>query len=257
MKKTILPIIIIVVIIIIITITAIIFNLRKETNSQGENTIVETSNEINIMPISEEKQDFSENNTKKNTEKNYIEMTQLNYKQYSEGKYTFRIQDATRKDGKVTIKGRVYELINFPDKLTKEQLDAVNNNQALNILGEKVVKLPNDNANEYGYDMTLIVESTIKSKYPMIYYIKKNEDGSAKLVNGSEAKIADGTDIYMQITLNENIVCKYGNKNATLSKIYEKNYHIEDENRIRISHDDYSYFNFAKGYCYSIEYGSN
>ena len=258
-KKVLLVLIILVTItILIIGITLIYIKNNHKDNTQSiENNIIDNSKEVKIVQNSDKTKDFIETNTSNKKEKEYIELTESNYKEYSKNNYVFIIQDTIRnKDKTITLKGRVYKKIEMPDMLTKEQVDAISNGNALRILGEKVVRLENDNARNYGYDMTLIVESTKESKYKMIYYVKKNNDGTAKLSNGSEAFIADGTDIYMEITLKEKMICGYGTKRLELGQIYEKDYHIDDQERIRHINEDVANFYFSHGVCVSIDFSA-
>lgn len=258
-NKLILPILITITIIIIIIIAIILIsNKNKEditnivNNTLPENENNATTEQIEIINKNDNIEDFEQNaNISKNNK--YIDMTEENYKKYNTDEQTFRIQDVVNNNnGTMTIKGRVYKYIKIPRTLTKEQYDSLVNGSALKILGEKATKIEDDTkAQEAGYDICLKIESK-EHKYEMLYYVQKNADGTGTLYEGSEANIADGTDIYMQITLDENTICQNGRDKTTLKEYFSKGYHIENKNRTRLILKT-AEFEFENGKCISID----
>lgn len=247
--KVILPIIIVIIIIIILAIL-----MKKNSQKNDEITNIEENNSepIEIMDINEVANDFIQNENVINNS-NYIEMTEQNYKEYNTDNKTFRVQDVTNNNnGTMTIKGRVYEYVKMPEILSQDQYQALIDGKALKILGEKVFKVENDKkAQEAGYDICLEIESE-EYDYEMLYYAQKNEDGTATLYEGSEASIADGTNIYMQITLDENLLCQNGPEQTTLKQYFANGYHIKDKNRTRLILKTIE-FNFQDEKCISID----
>lgn len=233
-------------------------NSNANTNTEEINNNVPNSNGISIVNNESE---FTSDLDKKNnnSEKEYIELTEENYNKYdaNTADQMFIIQDAIKNgNGTTTIKGRVYKFIEIPNTITQEQYQTLLNGGTLNILGEKVVKNSNDEeAKEAGYDIELTIESK-KYDIPMIYYVKRNDDGSGALYEGSEAKLAEGTDIYMQITLSDDTYCLYHDKDMTLGDRYKENYHIDDVDKTRLTLEK-DEFMFDAGECSAILYAND
>lgn len=233
-------------------------NPDTSTNIDEDDNYIPNSNGISI--INNENEFISDlDKPTNNTEKNYIELTEENYNKYvlDTADQTFIIQDAINNgNGSFTIRGRVYKYIEIPNTITQDQYQALLNGKALNILGERVVKSSNDaEAHEAGYDMELVIQSQ-KYNLPMVYYVKRNDDGSGRIYKGSEAELAEGTDIYMQITLSANLPCIYNDDKMTLMDRYTENYHIKDVDKTRLILDN-DKFVFKNGQCVEIEYAYN
>ena len=234
--KKIIPVLIILLIIMIIIISVVAINLLKKNNNinttdpNGEKIIIENSE--NTKHIDTDSNDVN------NEEKVYQE---INFDNYEENNYmdnkTFRIQDVIHNNnGTITVKGRVYQYLELPSNLSNEEYKALIDGKSLNILGEKVTKVPDNSiAEEAGYEIALKVE-TKKYNHNIYYYASKNEDGTASLYNGSESSIAEGTDIYMQTTLNGDFECIYYEKSIPLKDYYKNDVHIEDVNKTRLLH---------------------
>ncbi len=247
--------------------TSNITNNITDDNNTNLNTSIDIDEDDNYIPnsngisiINNENEFISDlDKPTNNTEKNYIELTEENYNKYvlDTADQTFIIQDAINNgNGSFTIRGRVYKYIEIPNTITQDQYQALLNGKALNILGERVVKSSNDaEAHEAGYDMELVIQSQ-KYNLPMVYYVKRNDDGSGRLYKGSEAELAEGTDIYMQITLSANLPCIYNDDKMTLMDRYTENYHIEDVDKTRLILDN-DKFVFENGQCVEIEYDYN
>lgn len=247
--------------------TSNITNNITDDNNANLNTSIDIDEDDNYIPnsngisiINNENEFISDlDKPTNNTEKNYIELTEENYNKYvlDTADQTFIIQDAINNgNGSFTIRGRVYKYIEIPNTITQDQYQALLNGKALNILGERVVKSSNDaEAHEAGYDMELVIQSQ-KYNLPMVYYVKRNGDGSGRLYKGSEAELAEGTDIYMQITLSANLPCIYNDDKMTLMDRYTGNYHIEDVDKTRLILDN-DRFVFENGQCVEIEYAYN
>lgn len=247
--------------------TSNITNNITDDNNANLNTSIDIDEDDNYIPnsngisiINNENEFISDlDKPTNNTEKNYIELTEENYNKYvlDTADQTFIIQDAINNgNGSFTIRGRVYKYIEIPNTITQDQYQALLNGKALNILGERVVKSSNDaEAHEAGYDMELVIQSQ-KYNLPMVYYVKRNDDGSGRLNKGSEAELAEGTDIYMQITLSVNLPCIYNGDKMTLMDRYTENYHIEDVDKTRLILDN-DRFVFENGQCVEIEYAYN
>ena len=248
LKKILIILIIIVVIMIIIIGVALINLIKKDENINK----IDPNGDLVVIENKENTQDNGQNNTENNTstqyidtenaavnsgEKNYQEMNWENYYDANKDNNTFRIQDVIHNnDGTITIKGRVYQYLDLPSTLSANEYKALLDGKSLNILGEKVTKVQDDNiAKEAGYDTALKVE-TQKYKYNFYYYLNKNEDGTATLYNGSDSSIAEGTNVYLQKTLSGDFECYYYGEKILLKDYYKNDVHIEDLNKTRLLH---------------------
>ena len=247
--KKILPILIIIVVIMIIIIGVVLINLIKKDEKTAE---LDPNGDLVVIENKENTQDNRQNNTQNNTstqyidtenatvnsgEKNYQEMNWENYYDANKDNNTFRIQDVIHNnDGTITIKGRVYQYLDLPSTLSANEYKALLDGKSLNILGEKVTKVQDENiAKDAGYDTALKVE-TQKYKYNFYYYLNKNEDGTATLYNGSDSSIAEGTNVYLQKTLSGDFECYYYDEKILLKDYYKNDVHIEDLNKTRLLH---------------------
>ena len=247
--KKILPILIIIVVIMIIIIGVVLINLIKKDENINK---IDPNGDLVVIENKENTQDNGQNNTENNTstqyidtenaavnsgEKNYQEMNWENYYDANKDNNTFRIQDVIHNnDGTITIRGRVYQYLDLPSTLSANEYKALLDGKSLNILGEKVTKVQDDNiAKEAGYDTALKVE-TQKYKYNFYYYLNKNEDGTATLYNGSDSSIAEGTNVYLQKTLSGDFECYYYGEKILLKDYYKNDVHIEDLNKTRLLH---------------------
>ncbi len=195
----------------------------------------------------------------------YIEMTEAKYKEYSTSPYSFRIQEMVQNDnGTITIKGRVYKEIELLS-ITKEQYNDLINGKTIDLLGYQMKVNKDEDSDNGGYD--LLITST-GNKW-MKFYVEKNSDGSGKLHWYTEREMYEGTsfqegetgrfvgtDIYMQITLDENLKCKWGNESKTLQQEYFNrksngtlNIKEKDDTVLPFANDE---FIFQKGNCTSI-----
>ena len=195
----------------------------------------------------------------------YIEMTEAKYKEYSTSPYSFRIQEMVQNDNRtITIKGRVYKEIELLS-ITKEQYNDLINGKTIDLLGYQMKVNKDEDSDNGGYD--LLITST-GNKW-MKFYVEKNSDGSGKLHWYTEREMYEGTsfqegetgrfvgtDIYMQITLDENLKCKWGNESTTLQQEYLNrksngtlNIKEKDDTVLPFANDE---FIFQKGNCTSI-----
>lgn len=238
--KKIIPILIIIVVIMIIIIGAVLISLKKNNAKEFDGDpngdsifVVNEANNENTKYIDTDRADLN------NSEKVYEEINMENYYENNKDKKTFRIQDVIHNnDGTITIKGRVYQYLNIPSALSAEEYQALLKGKSLNILGEKVTKVQDDNiAQEAGYEIALKIE-TKKYNYDLYYYANKNEDGTATLYNGSDSSVAEGTNIYMQKTLNGNFECIYFDEKISLNEYFKNDVHIEDLNKTRLLHQN-------------------
>ena len=195
----------------------------------------------------------------------YIEMTEAKYKEYSTSPYSFRIQEMVQNDNRtITIKGRVYKEIELLS-ITKKQYNDLINGKTIDLLGYQMKVNKDEDSDNGGYD--LLITST-GNKW-MKFYVEKNSDGSGKLHWYTEREMYEGTsfqegetgrfvgtDIYMQITLDENLKCKWGNESRTLQQEYFNrksngtlNIKEKDDTVLPFANDE---FIFQKGNCTSI-----
>lgn len=255
-KKNMLPAIIILLIVIIIIIGVVLVFINKNNNlpiindTDPNGDIISIIDESNIN--SQQFIDLDDKDTN-NGEKKYQELNNVTYYSGNSDNKTFRIQDVIHnQDGTITIKGRVYEYIELPDKLSAKEYQALLDGKSLNISGEKVTKIQDDNvAKEAGYETALKIENK-KYDYEMMYYVNKNEDGTANLYNGSNSSIAKGTDTYLEKTLNGDFECLLNDQKITLKDYYKKDIHVADKNITRLLHEndefviDYEYNYFVR-----------
>ena len=237
-KINILPILIILLFIMIIIIVIVLNNLKKNNTTDPNGNLVSIINEKDSKT-----QNFIDtDNNDDNKEKNYQKMTYKLYNDSTKDNCTFRIQDVIHnKNGTITIKGRIYRYIELPTLLSENEYKALASGKSLNILGEKVTKIDDEKiAQEAQCDMALKIESK-KYEYKMIYYLNKNEDGTASLLNGVDASIGEGTDVYMEITVDGNLKCYLYDEEILLKDYYKEDKHIADKNRTRLIHqtDDF------------------
>ncbi len=236
-QKLLKPIIVLVIIIVLVLIIVIKNKSSIKINTEDPNgdliTIIDENNIDYSKFIDMDDKDDETQNIK------YELMTTDSYYSNSRKNKTFRIQDVIHNKNKtITIKGRVYEYIDLPEKLSAEEYNALLDGKALNILGEKVTKLDNDEiAQEAGYELALKIENK-RIKNECLYYVTKNEDGTANLYNGSESSIAEGTDKYLEITLNNNFICYILDEKIELKDYYKKDIHIANKNKTRLLHEN-------------------
>jgi len=245
-KTTILVILLILSTIAIIIMTFLLYKLNNEKTIETEKVVnlnnKITSLENTIDNLNEKIEDVS---SIINTSVKYIEMTEEKYKKYSSGKYRFEIQDMiSNNDETVTIKGRVFELIELPT-ITKEQYQNLLDKKTIDVLGYQMKV--NQDEDSSGHD--LLIESTGDW---MKFYIDKNSDGTGTLSDYTETALYEGTDIYMQIIVDENITTKSGLGNISLKeylKTWTGNIELKDEEMLPGFNDE---FIFENGKCTSI-----
>ncbi len=236
-QKLLMTLILLALIIVLVLIIVIKNNSSININTEDPNgdliTIIDENNIDYSKFIDMDDKDDEIQNIK------YDLMTTDSYFNNSRKNKTFRIQDVIHNKNKtITIKGRVYEYIELPEKLSAEEYNALLAGKALNILGEKVTKLDNnEKAQEAGYEIALKIENK-RIKNECLYYVTKNEDGTANLYNGSESSIAEGTDKYLEITLNNNFICYVLDEKIELKDYYKKDVHIANKNKTRILHEN-------------------
>ncbi len=234
-KKNMLPLLIIILFIVIIILLIILINMKKDEDNDPNGDLVSIIDENDSKT-----QNFIDvDSNDDNIEKNYMKMTYKLYNDSINNNCTFRIQDVVHnKDGTITIKGRMYKYIELPTLLSKNEYKALANGKSLNILGEKVTKVDDESiAKEAQYDMALKIESK-KYEYEMIYYLNKNDDGTASLFNGVDASIGEGTDTYLEITIAGDFKCFLQDKEILLKDYYKEDIHIADKNRTRLIHEN-------------------
>ena len=101
-------------------------------------------------------------------------------------------------------------------------------------MGEKVTKIENDEkAQEAKYEMALKIE-TKEYDYDIVYYVNKNDDGTANLYNGSDSSIAEGTNVYLEKKLNGDFECYLFDEKVALKDYFKKDVHIADKNKTRL-----------------------
>ena len=235
-KINILPVLIILFAIMIIIVLIVLYNLKKNNTNDPNGDLISIIDENNNKTQNYIDMDNQDDN---NIQKNYQKMTYKLYNDNIKNDCTFRIQDLVHnKDGTITIKGRMYKYIELPTLLSEKEYKALVSGKSLNILGEKVTKIDDENiAQEAQYDMALKIESK-KYDYKMIYYLNKNEDGTASLFNGVDASIGEGTDVYLEITVDGGLKCSLDDKEILLKDYYKQDIHIADKNRTRLIHEN-------------------
>lgn len=234
-------IILLFILIIIIGVILIVFkknNKNKvainDTDPNGDLiTIIDENNAENMQFIDLDDKD-DENKNRKYETLNY----ESNYINTRDNK-TFRIQDVIHNNNNtITLKGRVYKYVDLPEKLSAKEYQAVLNGKSLNIMGEKATKLEDSKkAQEAGYEIALKIDNK-KMKNECLYYVTKNEDGTANLYNGSESLIAEGTDKYLEITLNNNFICYIIDEKIKLKDYYKRDVHIANKNKTRLPYEN-------------------
>lgn len=239
--KNLIPAIILLIVLIIIIGVALLFLKKKDktpkindTDPNGDIiTIIDESN-INSQQFID-----VDNKYDNNGEKKYQELNNMTYYSGNSDNKTFRIQDVIHnQDGTITIRGRVYEYIELPDKLSAKEYQALLDGKSLNISGEKVTKIQDDNiAKEAGYETALKIENK-KYDYEFLYFAKKNEDGTANLYNGSDSSIAIGTDTYLEKTLNGDFECLLNDEKIALKDYYKDDIHIANKDKTRLLHEN-------------------
>ena len=241
-KRNILQVIILLLIVMIIIIGVVLGFINKKNNLP---IIDDTDLNGDIVTIVEEGningQQFIDLDEKddNNGEKKYQELNSMTYYSGNSNNKTFRIQDVIHnQDGTITIKGRVYEYIELPHKISAKEYQALLEGKTLNILGEKVTMIQDNNiAKEAGYEVALKIENK-KYDYEMLYYANKNEDGTANIYNGSDSSIARGTDIYLEKKFNGDFECLLNDKKIALKDYFKKDLHIADKNKTRLLHEN-------------------
>lgn len=200
----------------------------------------------------------NENNHNSNIVENdisYIEMTEENYKKYNNDEYLFKIFNIKRNNNKtITIQGRVYKVRELPT-LTEEQYNDLANGETVKIM-EFEMKLTSDenlideDGTYAGHDLYIVSENNIS------FYVSKNDDGTGTLYDAAEIALCDGTDIYMQITLDNNTPTESGLGNMPLSKYLNNKigYTKLDDTVVLDTYN--TEFTFKNGKCTSIFFPS-
>lgn len=239
--------IILVIILIIIIVIALVFFTKNQNNERLNTDNVKVIDDNTIF----EDKIINENNIVKEEKKYDVLTEDINYYLNTSKDETFRVQDVIHNaDNTITLKGRVYKYLDLP-ALTKAQYNALLEGKSLDILGEKVTKEPdNTRAEEAGYEISLVVE-TKEHEDEMIYYANRNADGSATLYYGSDTKLAEGTDIYLKLTLRNDTICEINEQETTIEKYYTQDIHREDKNLTRLYTENIE-FAFEQGECWLV-----
>lgn len=242
----------IIAIIVIIIMAYFLYKLNHEPEAEeiaGSNNDV-SSSESTINNSNEENNVATSPNSEVNSI-NYIEMTEENYKKYNNNQYQFKISEMiNNNDNTVTIKGRVYKIVDLPT-ITKEQYQDLLNNKTITLMGYelKVSENEKDEDGTYGgYD--LLLEST--GDFWMKYYVTKNSDGTGTLSDYTESSLYESTDIYMQLTINGDIPTESIEGDMTLKeylKVWNGDFTLNDGYQFLSANDE---FVFENGNCTSI-----
>ena len=237
-KKLIILLIILILIIGVILMVLLKKNKKEvavnETDPNGDLiTIIDENNADNMQFIDLDDKDDENKNIK------YEPLTYYSYYINSRDNKTFRIQDVIHNNNNtITLKGRVYEYIELPEKLSAKEYQAVLNGKSLNIIGERATKLEDDKkAQEAGYELALKIDNK-RIKNECLYYVTKNADGTANLYRGSEASVAEGTDKYLEINLSGNFTCYLFDEKIELKDYFKKDVHIANKNKTRLLHEN-------------------
>lgn len=237
-KRNILSRLIILLLILIIIVVGLIIFLNNNTKQNIINKTDPNGDSITIIDENDnESQQFIDSDDKEgeNKEKEYQELNAMTYYTNNKDNKTFRIQDVIHnQDGTITIRGRVYKYVDLPTTLSAKEYQALIDGKSLNILGEKVTKIENDEkAQEAKYEMALKIE-TKEYDYDIVYYVNKNDDGTANLYNGSDSSIAEGTNVYLEKKLNGDFECYLFDEKVALKDYFKKDVHIADKNKTRL-----------------------
>lgn len=145
----------------------------------------------------------------------YIEMTEENYKKYNSNGYQFKISDMiTNTDNTVTIKGRVYKLKELPT-LSKEQFQDLINGKTITVMDYEMEMNGSEDADNYDLVIGSTTEDWLK------FYVDKNDDETGKLIWYSEIGIYEGTDVYMQLIVDNSILTESGFGKISLKQYLE------------------------------------
>lgn len=223
------------------TIQNTVNNLNEKINNVS-NIINTPDNPTNISKVEESRDS-----------EGYIEMTEEKYKAYNNDKYHFAIQSdtASNKDGTVTIKGRVFKIVEL-GSITKQQYEDLENGKTLTISGYKMTKA------KYSGKHDLLLSNN--SEDQMYFYVDKNTDGTGNL-SYADFIDAEATDIYMKITVDENIPCKYidtndKKKEISLKRILEEKWSFYEDDKdtklYTLSLDDWQLI-FKDGKCIGLD----
>ena len=192
-----------------------------------------------------------ENTNSKEDEIKYIEMTEENYKKYNSNGYQFKISDMLdNKDNTVTIKGRVYKLKELPI-LSKEQFQDCINGKAITVMGYEMEMNGSEDADNYDF----VIESTTEDW--LKFYVDKNDDGTGKLILYSEIGIYEGTDVYMQLIVDNSILTESGRGKIPLKQYLENlSGEMQELKKIEILPDYNTEIVFKDKKCKSILFTS-
>lgn len=256
-KTTILAFLLILTIIAIILMAFLLYKLNNEITMRSE-MVADLNNKISSLEntIDTLNKNFDNDNAKEtiSTEQNkneiqYIEMTEENYKKYASEYYMEEQDWINNNDGTVTIKFRLYEYMVELPTITKEQYEELMADKTIDLLGYQMKV--SEEENDSGHD--LLIESTGDW---MKFYVDKNSDGTGTLMYYTEIFFYKGTDIYMQLTVDENITADVEEGKRTLKewlKQRELNGYIDNyENKELIWRAGGTGYIFENGKCTSI-----
>ena len=215
MKKVIEILLVLVVIAIIGIMGVLIYKLNNEKNLSNEK-IISLNNQVQILEETIENLK-NENSKELETENEieYIEMTEENYKQYNTNGYRFEI--AMMKvvgDGTATVSGRVYKEKELPT-ITAEEYQTLLNGNTVQVMGVEMKATVFEKAELAGHDM--LIEAVSKES-ALTYYVTKNTDGTGKLAYYGPDISCIGTDIYLELIVDENVPTESGLGNITLKE---------------------------------------
>ena len=213
-KASLLTFFLILAIIAIVVMAYFLYKLNNEKIAETEK-VADLQNEISNLETTDnnlnDKINNSDNSNVKEDNINYIEMTETNYKKYNSNGYQFEIADMiSNANNTVTIKGRVYKLKELPT-LSKKQYQDLIDGKTITLMGYEM-KI-NGSEDNVGHDF--VIESTGDW---MKFYVDQDSDGTGKLFDYTEAALYEGTDTYMQITVDKDISTESGSGNIPLKQ---------------------------------------
>lgn len=212
MKKVMKILLIILVIAIISIMGMLVYKLNNDKKLNNE----EISNLNNqIQTLEKTIENMKNEELEPEVENKYSEMTEEDYKKYNSGEYQFKISNMILNgDGTATIEGRAYKEKELP-VITKEQYQELLNGNTVEVIGVTMKVSDVDEGELEGHSMLI---ASVSEEYYLELYLDENEDGTGTLEYYGEIKEYVGTDIYMKITLDENIQTESGRGNITLKE---------------------------------------
>ncbi len=216
-----------------------ISNLEKEINILKEdNAITTSSNSEENVNVEKQTNNSSTTSNNNNAESKYKELTEDAYKKLSNNEY-FIIQSVNQSDnGKITLKGRIYEDVEL-GSISKDEYNSLKSSGKITLFGEEFT---------LGEYEAYIPGYSLKNSNGYGFYVTD----SCELVDFNDTNFVKGTDKYYTVTLNSNV--KLESPDGTEETLTASSIQTMSDNEYINTQNIYT-LNFSNGSVSKVIYG--